>query len=197
MRKFKVITCIVLAAVFVTSFTCSAFASTRQKFGGDYSAITTVTARSSQWILEQFGHCQTVPELLEEIDRFGCENFVYENLYTIQIIQSFDLDKFIFEDDFHGVCFEFSSFVKCAVLVWKEANQRDDVQAYVYDARKSLFAAHSYNFITEDGHTWYIDLTSDLYDVKNGQRAWGVVELLDETPKQYSNRIGFQVYNIN
>lgn len=197
MRIFKTVACIILCALFVTSFAFSAYASSQQKGQGDYSAITTVTERSSQWMLDQFGHCRTVPKLLEEIDRFGCENFVYEDLYTIQIIQSFDLDKFLFEDDFHGVCFEFSSFVKCAVLVWKEAHQRDDVQVYVYDVRRSLQSTHSYNFITEDGHTWFIDMTVNNNRWTHGQKSPGVIEILGETPKEYANRHGEHVYNIN
>lgn len=197
MRIFKIVAAIILALAFATSFAFSAFASSQQKSGGDYSAISTITERSSQWMLEQFGHCQTIPELLDEIDRFGCENFVYERLYKMQMIQSFDLDKFIFEDDFHGVCFEFSSFVKCAVLVWKEAHHRDDVQAYVYDVRKSLSWTHSYNFIMEKGHTWYICMTTNNSLVSAGKQSQGVIEILGETPKEYANRHGMHVYNIN
>ena len=56
MRIFKTVACIILCALFVTSFAFSAYASSQQKGQGDYSAITTVTERSSQWMLDQFGH---------------------------------------------------------------------------------------------------------------------------------------------
>ena len=197
MRIFKTVACIILCALFVTSFAFSAYASSQQKGQGDYSAITTVTERSSQWMLDQFGHCRTVPELLEEIDRFGCENFVYEDLYTIQIIQSFDLDKFLFEDDFHGVCFEFSSFVKCAVLVWKEAHHREDVQAFVYDVKKGSDWRHSYNFVMEDGYTWFLCVTTDNTRTNRGQDPIGIALLSNETPAEYAQRFGEEITDIH
>ena len=197
MRAFKIICSILLIAALVITVVFCYQTSNRQDLSGGYSAVSTITEKSSQWLLEKFGHCESVVELLLEIDRFGCETFVYESQVYPFIVQSFDLDKFIFEDNFHGMCFEFSSFVKCAVLVWKEARHRDDVQAYVYDVKKGSDWRHSYNFIMEDGRTWFFCLTSNNTLVKTGKASHGVTLLAAETPEEYTNRYGEIITDIH
>lgn len=187
MRVLRIICCTVLVLALAATFALACYTSVRQGYSGKYSPLTTITDRSRHWLLEQFDHCETVPELLTEIDRFGCKNFVYETP-RIQLVQNFWLDTFIFEDAFHGVCFDFSSFVKCAVLVWAEAHQREDVRAYVYHVRMPDNGGHSYNFIMEDGHTWFLCLTSNQTRTSQGKKSLGIIELKGETPTEYANR---------
>ena len=195
MRIFKIVCCTILAIAMATSFALSAITSTQQKTSGGYSALTTITEHSQEWILDQFGHCQTIPELLDEIDRFAAENFTY-GFPRKQILQNFWLDTFIFEDKFLGVCFDFSCFAKCVVLVWKEARQRDDVEAYVYDVRTEG-GAHSYNFIVEEDHTWFICLTTDVTRASKGKALIGAIEITGETPREYTQRYNEHIYNIH
>lgn len=187
MRALRIICCTVLVLALAATFIFACHTSVQQGRSGKYSSVATVTDRSRHWLLEQFGHCETVPELLEEIDRFGCKNFVYD-IPRFQVVQNFWLDTFIFEDEFHGVCFDFSSFVKCAVLVWAEAHQREDVRAYVYNVRESYQIGHSYNFVTEDGHTWFLCTTTDNTYTKEGKKPFGVTELKGITPMEYALR---------
>lgn len=195
MRIFKTICCTILAIALAASFALSAFTSTQQKRGGGYSTLTTITDESREWILDQFGDCRTIPELLTEMDHFAAENFTY-GFPRKQILQNFWLDTFLFEDDFLGVCFDFSCFAKCVVLVWKEAHQRDDVQVYVYDVRTKN-GGHSYNFIMEDGHTWFLCLTTDVTRASKGQKLQGPIEITGETPREYAQRYDEHIYNIN
>ena len=196
MKVFKIICCTILTIALAATFVLSAFTSSQQKSGGGYSALTTVTERSQQWILEQFGHCQTIPELLDEIDHFAVGHFTYGDPRK-QLVQNFWLDTFIFEDDFLGVCFDFSCFVKSVVLVWKEAHQRQDVQAYVYDVQLRNGGAHSYNFIMEDGHTWFLCVTTDVTRASEGRKLQGVIEITGETPREYALRYNEYVFNIH
>lgn len=196
MTIFKKICYSVLTVALAAVITLSCITSNQQSTSGGYSAATTITERSAAWILDQFGHYETVPDLLTAIDQFGCAEFVYE-LYLIPVVQYFDLDKFIFEKDFHGICFDFSCFVKCVVLVWKEAHQREDVRAYVYDVFPKKLPAHSYNFIFEDGHTWFLCLTTNNTHVSKGKKSLGITDIFPQDPVDYAASYQEKVYNIH
>ena len=197
MKALKSICSAILIVVLVATVAWGHYASDQQNRSGDYSAVSTITEKSSQWMLEQFGHYTSVIDLLLAIDRFGCENFVYEEQKYAFLVQAFDLDRFIFEKNFHGMCFEFSSFVKCAVLVWKEAHHRDDVQVYVYDVKKGLDWRHSYNIIIEDGFTWRLCLTTNNTRTAKGDQSIGVGMLIDETPEENAARYGEKITDIH
>lgn len=197
MKALKTICSTLLVIALLATAGFSYRASRQQNESGGYSAVSTVTERSSQWMLEQFGDCRSVPELLLKVDRFACDNFVYETQTYPFVVQAFDLDKFIFEDNFHGMCFEFSSFVKCAVLVWKEAHHREDVQAFVYDVKKGSDWRHSYNFVMEDGYTWFLCVTTDNTRTNRGQDAIGIALLSNETPAEYAQRFGEEITDIH
>lgn len=194
MNIFKKLCSVLLTVALLATIASSFFTSVQQNTAGGYSTLSTITERSATWLLQQFGHCQTVPELLDAIDRFGCEHFVYD-LQPV-FFQAFDLDKFLFEDHFHGVCFDFSCFVKCAVLVWREAKGRTDVQVFVYDVRTRK-GGHSYNFITEAGHTWFLCLTSNNTRTSKGKPSLGAIEITGTSPKEYSKSYEEIVYNIH
>ena len=193
MKKFVVF---LVAFMLVASLALSVQASYTQKTGGSYSTVTPVTQRSREWILTQFGHCQTLPELLQAIDDFGCANFVYEE-WAWGFIQEFNLDRFLFSWDYRGVCFDFSCFVKSVVTVWSEEKGRSDVQAFVYDVHLKNGGRHSYNFIFEDGHIWYLCLTTNVSRTTNGKTSRGFSELTEGTVKQCTDRWGDRVFNIN
>ena len=83
------------------------------------------------------------------------------------------------------------------MLVWKEAHERDDVQVYVYDVKKDPDWRHSYNFILEDGHTWFLCLTTNNTRTKEGKKSLGVIELTGETPEEYTRRYGEEITDIH
>ena len=192
---YKVL-CVIISLALVCCIVFSSVAFTKQKFNGRYSAVSTISEESRQWLLERFGHCRTVPELLSAIDAFGCRNFVYD-LYPMPLIQTFDLDAFIFEDNLHGICFEFSCFVKCAVLVWSEYHQRSDVQVFVYDVRQPNNGRHSYNFIVEDGHTWFFCLTTNVSRTAGGLRTLGFKEVKGCSIREYITSYDEKPYNVH
>lgn len=196
MKIVKNILCVLLSITLVMVMACSCYASAQQKTSGGYSATSTITERSRQWILERFERYQTVPQLLEAIDRFGCENFVYETV-PYGIIQDFSLDEFIFENNLHGVCFDFSCFVKCVVLLWSEVHERTDVQSFVYDVYLRNGKGHSYNFIDEDGHTWFLCLTTNVTYTKKGQPSLGIDEVINQTKQEYMRSYQERMFNLH
>ena len=192
---YKVLCVLIVLALLICSV-LSTVLFVQQKVSGRYSPVSTVSAESSRWILARFGHCETVPELLSAIDEFGCNNFVYDS-YPMPLIQAFNLDKFIFEDDLHGVCFDFSSFVKCAVLVWSDYRKRTDVQAYVYDVRLQNNGGHSYNFVMEEGHTWFLCLTTNNTRTQKGLESLGFEEVIDMSVTDYMKSYNERPYNVH
>ena len=195
MKTLKSISFAMLTIALAISVTFSCFNSARQDTSGSYSAASTVTEKSAQWILEQFGHCQTIPGLLLEIDRFGCKNFVYD-ASGLSVLQHFDLEKFLFENNFHGVCYDFSCFVKSVVLVWSDANQQQGVEAYVYSVFLPDGAAHAYNFVIADGRTYYLCLTTNVGAVSSGKKSYGFYDITGWTPKEFITACHSTVFNI-
>lgn len=191
----KVCAVLVSLMLFATMAT-SAYTSYTQKTSGSYTTVTPVTDRARDWMLAQFGACETVPELLAAIDAFGCENFVYED-WNWGLVQHYDLERFLFREDYHGVCFDFSCFVKCVVTVWSEAHGRDDVQAFVYDVHLKKGANHSYNFIREEGHTWFLCLTSNVSVTSKGKPSYGFSEVPHGDVEACLARWGDRKYNVN
>lgn len=189
MKILKKIMCGVIISTLLATAVCACLTSARQNTTGRYSALSTVTERSETWILEQFGHCQSIEELLAEMSRFACDNFVYWHR-QYGLIQDFQLDTFLFEEDFHGVCHDFSCFAKCVVLVWSQARQQEDIEVYIYDLNTQNNAKHSYNFIRHEGRTWYIDLTSDVTRAGKGMQVTGAVEITGTSIPDYMASYG-------
>lgn len=172
MKVLKILLCAVLALALAITITLSWVATVQQNRSGGYSAATPMTERSQAWVLENFGFYETLPELLDGLSAFACENFVYDKM-TWFPNQHFIFDRFVFEKEFYGVCYDFSCFAKCVILQWSQAKSRDDVQVFVYDVRLKNGSPHSYNIVQEDGATWYICLTSDSTRAKKGKLPSG------------------------
>lgn len=193
----KRLLCWVLTILTIVTLCLSVHATYHQKADGSYSTATPVTERSYQWIMEHFGHCETLPQLLSEIDAFGCTNFTYM-LWDPILIQEYDLDRFLFEWDYHGLCHDFAGFVKSVVVVWSEAKGRTDVKAYVYNIRTDWTSdGHSYNYIREDGHTWYFCLTTNVTRTANGKPSLRFAAVPNGDIQAELDRYGEFVINID
>lgn len=175
MKILKLFLSALVIGALMAATVCGCLTTYRQNTSGGYSSLSTVTEKSSQWIMDSFGHCRSVEELLEELSLFARENFVYQDR-NYGLLQDFQMDTFVFEEDFHGVCHDFSCFAKCVVLVWGQERQVD-VQVYVYDLLTRTRARHSYNYVVADGRTWFMDLTTDVTRAKNGKEPLGPDEI--------------------
>jgi len=150
---------------------------------GGYSTVTHLTSRSRQWIMDRFGHCQTVEELLTEVDLFVCKECTYRDQKVI-LHQSFDFDRFVFRRELHGLCFDFAAFVKCVVLVWAEETNAPPLQVYLYDVRTKK-GNHSYNFVVTENTTYFLDTTVDQARYQKGKEILGAEDLGNRTIREY------------
>lgn len=188
MKAVKYTLCIILTIALVVTLMMSCYTSYRQNNSGSYSGLTTVTEQSREWILDCFGHYESLDRLLGEVLAFACENFVYDQ-QPYGFLQDFSMDEFLFEDHCHGVCFDFSAFAKCVVTVWAEEKERDDVQAYVYDVVLSGGGRHSYNYFKEDGREYFLCLTTNVERNRKGDALEGIV-VLEEGMEAWMDRWG-------
>lgn len=186
------VVCVILAAATVFA---SVFVSYSQNTSGGYSSICEIDKESREWIAENFYQYETVPQLLWGISKFAADNFTYsERKYFL--IQGADFDKFIFRDDFNGVCFEFAVFAKVVAVCWAE-EKNVDLDCFVcnihyFDENKKR-TGHSYNYFELDDQCFILDLTVDVSCRKNGEELWGPNLLL--TSMESYNEKHFSPYN--
>lgn len=192
---FKVLiytVCVILAA---TTVFASVFVSYSQNTSGSYSSICEIDKNSREWISDNFYQYETVPQLLWGISKFAADNFTYsERKYFL--IQTADFDKFVFEDGFYGVCFEFAVFAKVVAVCWAE-EKGVDLDSFVcnihYFDKNKKRTGHSYNYFEFNGERYILDLTIDVDCRKNGEELWGPNLLL--TSMESYNEKYFDPYN--
>jgi len=161
---------------------------------GGYSDVCgVITPETEKWVLEQFGHCQDMKQLLWSLDFFACENFVYttDSLRLSQrIMQHFDMQSFI-QSGFRGVCFDFSCFCKNVTLIWSEA-RGEQVQVFVCEVRRDLRSGHAYNYFRDSqGNGWYMDVTSDSINWQKGdmEKFWGPKSLGSRSFEEFTDSL--------
>ena len=107
MKVLKIVlSTILIIAMVVTLALCCQHTLSAQK-GGSIAPACRITNQSKQFVIETFGHYETVPDLLQAIENYAAENFQYNHKYQMPLIQDFDFDAFIeIIDELGGVDFE-------------------------------------------------------------------------------------------
>ncbi|MBR4910546.1 MAG: hypothetical protein IKZ47_04405 [Clostridia bacterium] len=153
-----------------------------------------ISPKAQKWILSEFGDCSTLEDLLQHLDNFGIEHFVYDgDKKYFMGLQTFDLDGFLFgESRYRGLCFDFSCWVKDCVLVWADAHE-EQVEVFVIDVITKAGSAHSYNIIRYNGKMFILDVTVDNSRARKGKAPIGVVcwgdVSLNEVAEQYGDKV--------
>lgn len=201
MKKFYkiLLTTVVLLLSAVTVFVSLAVGITGNASGG-YNGVCEISADSKEWIIDNFGDYETPDELMTGLLHFAITEFTYENMGYF-LIQTANFDKFIGENNFHGVCFEFSVFAKTVALVWAEEKGLP-LKAFICNVwywKGGKRQGHSYNYFEFDGRTVYLDLTADQNHFRKGEfdKIWGAVDCKTDKksfnkklyPRSYSNYI--------
>ena len=181
------------AILFTAVYSIQATAS--QDRGGSYSSVTPLSEKSRQWFLDQFGQEQSLVNLLHAVNRFACENFRYTDQEYF-LIQTFDLNKFLFETPYEGVCFEFACFLKCAVVVWAEHHGRTDIRCYVYSVKLSDGSHHAVNFIYEGETLYFIDITDSSTRAQRGEKKDALYRV-NITAEAFLDKANWEVEAIN
>ena len=193
MKKVLNIICFILAVLIVASMFMT-YNAEREK--GSYTvSLQLLTQQDKDWIIDNFGDCNTVEELLNSMELFVAENFIYNSSILNQIpLQSFRFGKF--RRNFTGVCFDFSCFVKTVCIVWAESNNID-VKCYVIDCELENKQAHSYNYLVTADKTYYMDFTQFNTLVKKGKLTDGTVfDIGDKDMLKYSKELGDKVRKV-
>ncbi len=191
--KFKAFCAVILSVLVVLTALFSVFACRSQNVGGGYTGTSDISAASKEWIIKTFNDCEDTEALLIKMSDFATRNFTYE-LQRYFPFQVADFDSFISKKGFYGMCFEFAVFAKTVALVWAEEKgvsmQAHICNTYYYEDNEKQ--AHSYNFFTESGTTYYLDLTGDLNDMKNGKKVTG--PLICKASKELVNKALYSPY---
>ncbi len=175
--KFS-LTALVVVLSLITVLTTFAVTLTQNASGG-YNGICEISRDSKEWIIDNFGDYETPDELMLGLLRFALKEFTYKNMGYF-LIQTADFDRFIGENDFHGVCFEFSVFAKTVALVWAE-EKGVGIKAFICNVwywKGGKRQGHSYNYFEYNGKTFYLDLTADQNHFSKGEfdKIWGAVD---------------------
>ena len=175
----------VVCVLLVGCTVCSVWVLRKSQTDGRYSDVCgRISPEAREWINERFGSCPTFEELLRQLDVFAIENFKYESIPLFMgYLQTFDLDRFLFgKNQFEGLCFDFSCWVKDCVLVWADKNDIS-VKAYVLDVKGNNYA-HSYNVFFYEGGTYTLDVTLEQSRAKIGEKAEGPLYWFDASIEQ-------------
>ena len=185
--------CLILAVLIIASMFAT-FNAEREK--GLYTvSLQLLTQEDKGWIIGEFGDCNTVEELLNSMELFVAENFIYKSSILNQIpLQSFRFGKF--RKDFTGVCFDFSCFAKTVCIVWAES-KNIDIKCYVIDCELSNNQAHSYNYLVTADKTYYMDFTQFNTLAKKGKSTDGTIfDIGDKNMLEYSKELGDKVRKV-
>ena len=182
--KNKIIS--IILSILLVALICASFVTTyNQNRSGTVSAATcNISAENKEYILNRYDGCKTAEELIIRLNDEICTEYTYHR--PIIIFQSFDFDEFIKTKK--GLCWDYSCYLKAVFNTIFP-----DIKVYVCDVRINLFNYHSYNFVETDSKRYFVDLTTDQYKYKNGQKRIIYEDIgnlsYDEYTKQYNEKI--------
>lgn len=169
MKKIRIILITLLSAALVLVVLGSATATYIRNLTGRYSSVCNITTEDKKWIEEKFHHCNSIEELLVEINDEICNNYTYVNKRYFLGIQSFNFSEFITNKE--GLCYDFACFTK-NICYYISQSKNWDIQVYVYDVTTKDGKRHSYNFLKypdKNGKEirYCTDMTNNLYNHTN------------------------------
>ena len=132
--------------LFLLLLSCIIFSSisfnTAANAGKNCLAGGVITREVADFILDRFSDCVSPEDLADRVLRFALENFVSDP-NTMTKPQTVNNHRFIFENDFHGVCMDFSTFVQTVFQLVCRYKGWDNIGCHI---------ALGYNFNGSAGH---------------------------------------------
>ena len=187
-RTLSLLACLALVCTCVMAL---AQTSSQNLSGGRSSVVATLTEEDEQWILERFGHCDDLEELLICIRDYCTTNFHYD----YEKAKVFYFQHFNFRDlveSKKGICFDFSCFTKACIVVCKEKNpQLGEPKVYEVSVRfkdNYFMPGHSYNIIQTANANYYLDVTTAIYNVQVKRKPAKAMEVFYEDIEEYVKR---------
>ncbi len=192
MKRTKTILSALLITAIAVTLVAYAWHTLTLQHAGALSPGCRLTSRSAQFVEETFGGFQSLPELLQGLEDYAVANFRYDHDQPTPLVQDFDFDAFARRKT--GICWDFSAFAECTVLLWAQAHDLP-VESYIVDMRPkdNFFMTHSYNYVI-DGQTIY---ALDLTPASNNKKPWGVHSFSGDSLKDiraYAENMGENIY---
>jgi len=159
MQKCKRIVMILLIVAMAGNILFFGFYMFREKRTGGTSPMYHISEEGREFIVQTFGHYNTMEELIRAIEIYEWKNFTYDEGYRMGIVQGFRFDTFLEQES--GVCWELAAFGKC--VIGEISKLKDwDVANYILDIRyqDDFFKTHSYNYVIMDDGIYVFDLTT-------------------------------------
>lgn len=194
MRTIKnIVSVLIIIIIAVTTIAFGMYTLSEQRTGG-ISPVCQISNQGRQFIINEFGHCEDVPELICAIEKYEIENFSYDKSYPIQIVQDFNFDEFLKEKK--GVCWELSAFAKC-VIGEISSIKNWDISNYIVDVRinHNFFKNHSYNYVICDGTIYAFDITCAVAQNQSWSFSFNGNSLSDIY--NFAEKLNEDIYRIN
>ncbi len=192
MKIFKIVAC-ALVVVLLVGMVYNNY--TEVKNGEETISTALIDDESRVWIIDIFGHCETIDELLFDMGLFAKGNFNY--FVFNEPLQHFNFDEFL-NNNYTGCCYDFSVWAKIIVLTWaglKEIAVRSYVIDVMIDNRKDI--THSYNHFVVGDNQYYADFTC-IATTKRGD--WQISDYIYKTDfnyKEIAERYNYKIFNIH
>ena len=138
-----------------------------------------VTAETEAFCIEQFQNARSPEHLASLVIDFALNHFTYDMNYSTNP-QTLDVNRFIFKNNFHGVCADFAVFVNTALQVISKHRGWDYVSTHMIfciDTERRL--GHMFNYMSvrqPDGSVmvYEIDTTFDKSRYQAGVQIQGL-----------------------
>lgn len=180
--RFFINTILILSLVVLTamSFVSSYVQGER---GGHTIVSSNLTEADKKWIDDNFGHCETIEELITEANIYAFNNFDYDVGKTIRLpCQYFDFTRI--RTEMGGICYDFACWMKAISLRWAETHGKQ-IKAFVAIVRTGR-GGHAYNFIKIDGKTLYTDITVSACGGKEGTKPYTFCYVGDRSFEEFA-----------
>lgn len=193
MGKLKLAIMILLVIAIAGTLFLFGYHMVSQQRAGGLTPMCHISQEGRAFIAEEFGHCQTLEELLQAVEAYEMAHFTYDYNYKMPLVQDFDFDSFLEAQT--GVCWELAAFAKCVIAEvcsmknWEVAN-------YVVDIRfkNAFFKTHSYNYVIAEDGIYVFDPTTTV----NQQESW-LHRIEGDSLKQvyaYADSMGEIIYRV-
>jgi len=163
-----------IAIICVVIMVFAAHTDKMSKLSGTENSISGhISAKTEEFIIKEFGSAKSPAQLMAMVSAFSMKNFVYDGR-VVGVLQVIDVNKFVFEQNFHGVCLDFSVFTKTVFSVICEHNNFEKVACYTVLGQTPFSEGHAVNYIafplTEDlTAVYFLDLTDVVAAAKAGK----------------------------
>lgn len=138
-----------------------------------------ITAETEAFCIEQFQKAHSPEHLASLVIDFALKHFTYDMSYMTSP-QTLDVNRFIFKNNFHGVCADYAVFVNTALQVVSKHRGWDHMSTHmIFCIDTEQRSGHMFNYMSvrqPDGSVmvYEIDTTWDQVRYQRGMQIQGI-----------------------